>query len=74
MGNITNPDPLGWTKKKKTVCFTCKYRNGEPPFENGPLKSHCVKYPRVKGYTKPAEVIFDGENCPHYEFDPTATD
>lgn len=75
MGNITNPEPLlGWAEKKKAVCFTCKHRNGEPPFADGPLKAHCIKYPEEKGYMKPKEVIFDGANCPHYEFDSTTNE
>lgn len=75
MGNIKNQEPfVGWVKRKKAVCHTCKHRNGKPPFADGPLKAYCIKYPREGGYPKPTNVVFFGADCTFYEFDPTATD
>ena len=47
-------------------CMTCMNANGEPPWEDSPIKSYCIAYPRELGMRKPPSVYYEGADCEFY--------
>lgn len=51
---------------KYTKCKTCANAHGPKPWEDKPEKAYCMAYTRKSGFQKPADVYFDGADCPFY--------
>lgn len=62
--NIT--EDFGCIGIRPEACVTCMYANGEPPWEDSPLKSYCIAYPRSGGVQKPSSVYYGGGECEFY--------
>lgn len=58
----------GWGCKpiNPKMCKTCRFSQGEPPFEDAPEKSYCMIYSHDEGERKPPEVYYDGGDCEYY--------
>lgn len=63
--NLQQPAEFGVKQATCKACQTCALANGEPPFENGPMKGYCIAYSRADGRRKPAPVMYDGADCPY---------
>lgn len=57
---------IGCSGRKPTACMTCAMANGEPPWEDSPLKSYCIAFPRSEGARKPPDVYYEGADCEMY--------
>lgn len=56
----------GCSTSNPKYCKTCIFSKGEPPFEDSPLKAHCMIYTRKSGVGKPATVYYEGARCDFY--------
>lgn len=65
--NLQRPEEFGVKRPTCEACQTCALANGEPPFENGPVKSYCIAYSRADGRRKPSAVMYDGAECPYQQ-------
>lgn len=67
--NLQQPETFGCRKINPAFCRSCRFAKGQPPFEDGPEKAHCLIYSREEGEQKPEDVYYDGARCDYYEKD-----
>lgn len=65
----TEGQVFGCRKINPAYCRSCRFANGQPPFEDGPEKAYCMIYSRAEGEAKPEDVYYDGARCDYYEKD-----